>query len=82
MSLQVDISRVVTLCHLLEGLLCSEKSKVDWKGELAKLRPLISTAFLFSYVWSLGGNLVERSLELFEGYVRDLFEENHDVKVA
>ncbi len=55
---------------------------MDWKGELAKLRPLISTAFLFSYVWSLGGNLVERSLELFEGHVRDLFEENHDVKVV
>ena len=68
--IQVDISRVTTLCQLLEGLLCSEKNKVDWKAEASKLHPLISTTFLFSYVWSLGGNLVEKSLELFENYVR------------
>ena len=79
--MKVEISRVTTLCYLLEGLLCGANSKVDWKSEPAKLHPLICTTFLFSYVWSLGGNLVEKSLELFENHVRDLFSENHDVKV-
>ena len=78
---QVEINRVTTLCKLLDSLLCGEKTKMDWKIEESKLHPIICTTFLFSYVWSMGGNLVEKSMESFENFVRDLFGETQDVKV-
>ncbi len=72
---------MTALCHLLDGLLCGESSKVDWTSDTTKLHPLICTTFLFCYVWCMGGNLVQKSLELFETFVRDAFAETHDVKV-
>ena len=79
--LQVEISRVATLCKLLESLLCGDTSKVDWKTEPSKLHPLVCTTFVFCYVWSIGGNLTEKSVEGFDSFARDLFSETHDVKV-
>ena len=46
-----------------------------------KLHPLICTCFVFCYVWCLGGNLVEKSMDMFDTFCRDLFGENQDVKV-
>ena len=58
-----------------------EKPSVDCKMDLSKLLPLICTTFVFAYVWGLGGNLVEKSMDNFDTFCRDLFGENHDVKV-
>ena len=80
---QVDISRVMTLCALMTSLLCGigEKPVVDFSMDQSKLHPLITTVFVFSYVWSVGGNLVEKSMDAFDSFCRDLFSDNHDVKV-
>lgn len=78
---QVDINRVVTLCQLYESLLCGENTKMDWKAEPSKLHPILCTTFLFCYVWAMGGNLVEKSMETFENFTRELFGEVQDVKV-
>ena len=47
-----------------------------------KLHSLICTSFLFCYVWCIGGNLVEKSMDAFDTFCRDLFSEIHEVKVA
>lgn len=67
----------------MTALLCGkdEKPTVDFQMDLSKLLPLICTTFLFSYVWGLGGNLVEKSMDSFDTFCRDLFSENHDAKV-
>lgn len=82
--LQVDICRVMTLCALMTSLLCGtgEKTVVDFNMDQAKLHPLITTVFVFSYVWSIGGNLVEKSMDAFDSFCRELFSENHEVKVG
>lgn len=74
---------MVTVCSLLKSLLCGkeEKPHVDFKMDLSKLLPLICTTFVFSYVWGLGGNLTEKSMDAFDTFCRDLFGETHDVKV-
>ena len=74
---------MVTVCSLLQSLLCGNKEKphIDFLMDLSKLLPLICTTFLFSYVWGLGGNLVEKSMDAFDTFCRDLFSETHDVKV-
>ena len=82
-DIQVDIGRVMTLCALMTSLLCGngEKAVVDFSMEQAKLHALLTTVFVFSYVWSIGGNLVEKSMDAFDTYCRELFSDNHEVKV-
>lgn len=70
----------MTLSKLFESLLCKDPKRVDWKAETSKLHPLLCTTFLFCYVWALGGNLVQKSMDSFENFVRDVFSETHDVK--
>ena len=66
----------------MDSLLCGEKTKVDMSMEQAKLHPLMCTVFTFAYVWSMGGNLVENSMDAFDSFARDLFSETHDIKVC
>lgn len=72
---------MATLCSLLQSMLCAEKAPVDMKMDPTKLHPLICTVFVFAYVWSMGGNLVEKSMDAFDTFTRELFGEVHDVKV-
>ena len=78
------MSRVTTVCSLMMSLLSNNRdtTQVDFKMDLSKLLPLICTTFLFAYVWGLGGNLVEKSMDSFDTFCRDLFGETHDVKVS
>ncbi|XP_019622649.1 PREDICTED: dynein heavy chain 6, axonemal-like [Branchiostoma belcheri] len=77
---QVDISKVNTLCCLLESLLLVGKD-VDLKQDPAKLHPLICTVFVFCYLWSVGGNLLEQFFDPFETFVRQQMEDNPDAKL-
>ena len=74
----------MSLCALMTSLLygSGDKPAVDFSMDPTKLHPLITTVFVFSYVWSVGGNLVEKSMDAFDSFCRDLFSENHDVKVG
>ena len=74
---------MMVLCSLLSTLLCGtgDKPNVDFSMDTAKLHPLICTTFVFAYVWSVGGNLVENSMDAFDTFARDLFSESPDVKV-
>lgn len=78
---QSTMGRVQALCSLLQSLLVGPQSNVDISMATDKLHPLICTCFLFCYVWCLGGNLVEKSMDAFDTFCRDLFSEQQDVKV-
>ena len=58
-------------------MLCAEKAPVDMGMDPTKLHPLI--CFVYAYVWSMGGNLVEKSMDAFDTFTRELFGEVHDV---
>ena len=68
----------------MTSLLCGteDKTTVDFKMDPIKLCPLICTTFLFAYVWGLGGNLVEKSMDAFDTFCRDLFGDIQDLKVS
>ncbi|XP_047126546.1 dynein axonemal heavy chain 6 isoform X3 [Hydra vulgaris] len=78
---QVDNSKVSTLCALLESMLLLKTSENDSSNDVAKLQSLISSVFVFCYVWSIGGNLIESSQDIFDSFVRELFAENHDLRM-
>lgn len=78
---QVDINKVTTMCCLLESFFFPEKGGPDFNMDTNKLHSLICTTFLFVFLWSVGGNLVETSMDAFDTFTRDLFSDTHDVKV-
>lgn len=77
----VDISKVVTLCKLLEVLILGPGGP-DLKMDLAKLHSFIALIFVFSYLWSVGGNILDTDWDRFDTFIRQQFEDNADVKVC
>ena len=78
--MKVDISKVVTLCKLLESLLLVSKA-VDLTIDSAKLNPIICSTFVFAYLWSIGGNIIDTYWDTFDSFVRRQFEDTPDAKV-
>ncbi|XP_030047949.1 dynein axonemal heavy chain 6 [Microcaecilia unicolor] len=77
---QVDISKVNTLCCLLESLLLG-KGGPDLKMEQSRLNSIVCQTFAFCYLWSVGGNLTENYWDAFDTYVRQQFEDNPEAKL-
>lgn len=80
--MQVDINKVTTMCCLMESFFFPEKGGPDWNMDTNKLNSLICNTFLFTFLWSIAGNLVESSMDAFDSFARDLFSDAHDVKVS
>ncbi|KAJ8313399.1 hypothetical protein KUTeg_009027 [Tegillarca granosa] len=77
---QVDISKVTMLCKLLESLLF-RRGGPDLHQDPNKLNPLLCTTFVFCYLWSIGGNIIETNWDSFDTFVRQQFDENGDAKL-
>nr|XP_055061459.1 dynein axonemal heavy chain 6 isoform X1 [Misgurnus anguillicaudatus] len=77
---QVDISKVTTLCCLLEALLFSDGAP-NLKMESSKLNSVICQTFVFCYLWAVGGNLIDSHWDTFDTFIRQQFEDNSDAKL-
>ncbi|XP_015279206.1 PREDICTED: dynein heavy chain 6, axonemal [Gekko japonicus] len=77
---QVDISKVTTLCCLLESLLLG-KGGPSMKLEQSRLNCLVCQTFVFCYLWSIGGNLTEIYWDAFDTFIRQQFDDNPDAKL-
>ncbi|XP_013408536.1 dynein heavy chain 6, axonemal [Lingula anatina] len=77
---QVEISKVTSLCKLLESLLCT-RGGPDLRQDPGKLHPLIATSFVFSYLWSIGGNIIDANWDAFDTFVRTQFEDCGEAKL-
>ncbi|XP_018593809.2 dynein heavy chain 6, axonemal [Scleropages formosus] len=77
---QVDISKVTTLCCLLEALLLG-KDGLQFNMDPSRLNTILCQTFVFCYLWSVGGNLAENHWDAFDSFVRQQFEDNNDAKL-
>ncbi|XP_044515237.1 dynein axonemal heavy chain 6 [Gracilinanus agilis] len=77
---QVDISKVTTLCCLLESLLFA-KDGPDLAMEQGKLNSIICQTFTFCYLWAVGGNLTENHWDAFDTFIRLQFEDAPEAKL-
>ncbi|KAL6467190.1 hypothetical protein MHYP_G00249940 [Metynnis hypsauchen] len=77
---QVDISKVTTLCCLLEALLFSEGSP-SLKMDSNRLNSVLCQTFIFCYLWAVGGNLTDSCWDAFDTFLRQQFEDNNDAKL-
>nr|KAF6328674.1 dynein axonemal heavy chain 6 [Pipistrellus kuhlii] len=77
---QVDISKVTTLCCLLESLIF-EKDGINLTMEQTKVNTMLCQTFIFCYLWSLGGNLTENYADIFDTFIRTQFDDNPDARL-
>ncbi|XP_055488365.1 LOW QUALITY PROTEIN: dynein axonemal heavy chain 6-like [Leucoraja erinacea] len=77
---QVDISKVTTLCCLLESLVLGSHGP-DLTMDVSQLNGVITQAFAFCYIWSIGGNLTENYWESFDSFVRRQLEDHPEAKI-
>ncbi|XP_023277881.1 dynein heavy chain 6, axonemal [Seriola lalandi dorsalis] len=77
---QVDISKVTTLCFLLEALLLC-KGGPDLKMDSKHLNGILCQTFIFCYLWAVGGNLTSSYWDAFDTFVREQFEDNNIAKL-
>lgn len=67
------------ICRLIESYL-SMPGAMDKIGEKSKVRTFLCQIFMLSYLWGLGGNLIDESRDKFEVYVLDQFDNHLDAK--
>ncbi|KAH3860157.1 hypothetical protein DPMN_023048 [Dreissena polymorpha] len=77
---QVDVAKVEMLCKLLESLLFC-RGGPDFSMDPQKLNIVLATTFVFCYLWSIGGNVMESYYDQFDSFMRSQFEDNGDAKL-
>ena len=63
------------LCSLLESIIL-EPNAIDKSADISKTKSFLLQSFILSYIWAIGGNVIDTSRETFELFVKDLFENN------
>lgn len=69
------------MCAILESLL-NDPNSLDTIEEITKIQKYICQSFIFSYLWSLGSNLIDSSQNKFEDFVFNQFEEKSDASIS
>lgn len=68
----VNMNLVMSLCKLLGSFLARPEKELRLNE--VDSSPFVGQLFVFSYIWSIGGNLVERSQDSFDTFARALFD--------
>ncbi|KAK2585046.1 hypothetical protein KPH14_008566 [Odynerus spinipes] len=77
---QVDISKANMACAIMESIIL-EPGAIEKTTERTRVKTFLTQTFIFSLLWSIGGNIVDSSREIFELFVKEQFEENPDARL-
>ncbi|KAF0301061.1 Dynein heavy chain 6, axonemal [Amphibalanus amphitrite] len=77
---QAEVNKVAMMCRLMTSLLFGPGGLNPVKEPL-RLNELLAQTFVFCYLWTVGGNLVEQHREQFEQFIRKQLEDNAEVKL-
>ena len=76
---QAEVNKVEMMCRLMSSLMFGPGGLNPAKEPL-RLNELLAQTFVFCYLWTVGGNLVEQHREQFEQFIRKQLEDNAEVK--
>ena len=77
---QVNQSKVVTLCCLIEAILIDEKTP-SLSLDPNKADSIICGIFAFCYTWAVAANLTEEGWESWDTFIREQMEDNADARL-
>ncbi|KAG2381746.1 hypothetical protein C9374_006130 [Naegleria lovaniensis] len=67
-----NLNLVTSLCGLMDALLLDHLEKL----EAEKSKQLMSLVFTFSYIWSIGANIIDSSMIEFDRFVKEKFKKS------
>ena len=65
----------------IQSLVC-EPGMIEKTMDRNRARTILCQAFVFSYIWSIGGNLLDEHREKFEVLVANQFAEHPDARLG
>lgn len=70
---------MTALCKLLQAIF-QEPNAIDKAMDRSKVRTFITQCFVFGLVWALGGNMNEQHRDMYELFLRTMFDEHEDAR--
>ncbi|KAI4494191.1 hypothetical protein M0802_009060 [Mischocyttarus mexicanus] len=77
---QVDISKANMACGIMESIIL-EPNVIDKTTERSRLKIFLTQSFIYSLLWSIGGNIVDAYREFFELFIKEQFDEHPDARL-
>jgi len=77
---QVDIGKIAMLCHLYESLVTEAGPLDKTFTDKIRMKNFLCQSFVFSAIWSLGGNITESGRDMVDIALRDIFDEHPDAR--
>jgi dynein heavy chain, axonemal len=71
----VDLNLVISLCRLLQTYI-NQTTVIDFSMSIADLKVFFSHLFVFSYVWSIGGNVADGCQDGFDTFFKEIIDNN------
>ncbi|KAK3932091.1 Dynein heavy chain 6, axonemal [Frankliniella fusca] len=78
---QVDMGKVQALCALYEALILEPGASDLRTDDKLRFKNFLCQAFVFSAVWSLGGNVSESGRDSLDICVREIFDDHPDARL-
>lgn len=77
---QVKISKATMMCIIFESLF-TDFGGLDEMMDKSKVHKCICQSFMFSYLWSMGSNLIDSSQSKFEDFVFNQFKNTSELTI-
>ncbi|XP_047348170.1 dynein axonemal heavy chain 6 [Vespa velutina] len=77
---QVDISKANMACGIMKSIIL-EPNVIDAITERSRIKTFLIQSFIYSLLWSIGGNIVDAYREFFEVYVKEQFDQHPDARL-
>lgn len=78
--LQVDIGKIHALCALYEALIIESSAIEKTTADKLRLKNFLCQTFVFSALWSLGGNVSESGKDGIDVCFREIFDDHPDAR--
>ncbi|XP_043489610.1 dynein axonemal heavy chain 6 [Polistes fuscatus] len=77
---QVDISKANMACAIMESIIL-EPNVIEKTTERSRIKTFLTQSFIYSLLWSIGGNIVDAYREFFELFVKEQFDNHPDARL-
>nr|XP_050848639.1 dynein axonemal heavy chain 6 [Vespula vulgaris] len=77
---QVDISKANMACGIMKSIIL-EPNIIEKTTERSRVKTFLIQSFIYSLLWSIGGNIVDAYREFFEVYIKEKFDQHPDARL-
>lgn len=66
-------------CGIMKSIIL-EPNIIEKTTERSRVKMFLTQSFIYSLLWSIGGNIVDAYREFFEVYIKEKFDQHPDAR--